>query len=250
MTVSTSTTARTIGADVLDNLSIVGGVVAGTAVGRFAHARTTERHGPVSRLAAGVAAGLAAATITDSLLAAATGSWRRTLRGTAPAAPATSLDQARLRVAAQAAADAAHKAKSRWHWRDLRNPTPSDDLWHGYEDGTALYYLSPGLYLRYQPDHRDLGTKFSEGWTEQYTLETGQGTTVLTGPAQLLELLNSLQEEAADSAADVLAGEPSESLAVVDAALTEQPEDDQEASAAAQPAEDDPGTAAVTVLAG
>ncbi|WP_331757290.1 hypothetical protein OG422_31450 (plasmid) [Streptomyces sp. NBC_01525] len=192
MTLSNSTTARTIGADVLDHLSIVGGVVVGTAVGRFAHARTTERHGPISRLAAGVAAGVAAAALTDSLLATATGPVRRALRDTEPAAPAASRDEARPRVAAQAATDVAYKAKSRWYWSDLRNPAATDDLWQGYEDGTATYYLAPGLYLRFQPHHDDLGTKHSVGWTEQYTLESGEGTTVLSGPAHLLELLDSL----------------------------------------------------------
>lgn len=225
MTISTPT-VRTIAADVLDNLSIVGGVVAGTAVGRFTHARTTERHGPTSRLAAGVAAGLAAAVITDSLLGAATGSWRRTLNGTAPEAPAASLNQVRPRVAAQAAADAAFKAGTHWYWSTTRSPV-RDDLWHGYEDGTAIYYLAPGLYMRYQPSHQDLGTKRSVGWTQQYTLESGEGTTVLSGPAHLLELLDTLQEPADSDTASVLAGERSELLAaIVDAALAEQPADD------------------------
>ncbi|MFM9681666.1 hypothetical protein [Streptomyces brasiliscabiei] len=225
MTSSTTTVARTIGANLIDSMSVIGGVVVGTTVGRLAHARTTDRKGPASRLAAGVAAGLAAAVITDSLLNTATSSWRSTLNGSSPQAPAATFDQARPRIAAQAAADAAHKAKSRWYWSDLRNPAPSDALWHGYEDGTATYYLAPGLYLRYQPDHLDLGTKRSVGWTEQYSLETGEGTTVLTGPAHLLELLDSLQEEATTTA--VVAGERSELLAaIVDAALAEQPEDD------------------------
>ncbi|MDQ0904155.1 hypothetical protein QFZ22_000140 [Streptomyces canus] len=225
MTSSTTTVARTIGANVLDSVSVIGGVVVGTAVGRLAHARTTDRNGSASRLAAGVAAGLAAAVITDSLLNTATSSWRSVLNGSASGAPAATFDQARPRIAAQAAADAAHKAKSRWYWSDLRSPAASDALWHGYEDGTATYYLAPGLYLRYQPDHRDLGIKRSVGWTEQYSLETGEGTTVLTGPAHLLELLDSLQEEATTTA--VVAGERSELLAaIVDAALAEQPEDD------------------------
>ncbi|MFJ9634848.1 hypothetical protein ACIRU8_44880 [Streptomyces sp. NPDC101175] len=227
MTISTSS-ARTIAVDVLDNMSIVGGVVAGTAVGRFAHARTTERNGPTSRLAAGVAAGLVAAVITDTLLAAATGSWRRTLNGTAPAAaPATSLDQARPRIAAQAAADAQFKARTHWHWNDAHTPL-QNDLWHGYEDGTAIHYLTPGLYLRYQPSHHELGTSRSVGWTQQYTLESGQGTTVVPGPARLLELLDTFQEQAEPgTVGDVAAGERPELLtAIVDAALAEQPEDD------------------------
>ncbi|MFM9812795.1 hypothetical protein ACKI16_30305 [Streptomyces scabiei] len=220
MTSSTTTVARTIGANLLDSMSVIGGVVVGTAVGRIAHASTTDRNGPASRLAAGVAAGLAAAVITDSLLNTATSSWRSTLNGIAHS-PATSFDQARPRIAAQAAADAAHKAKSRWYWSDWRNPAPSDALWHGYEDGTATYYLAPGLYLRYQPDHGDLGIQRSAGWTEQYSLETGEGTIVLTGPAHLLELLDSLHTM------PVPAIERAERLArIVDAALAEQPEDD------------------------
>jgi hypothetical protein len=216
-----SSTARTFGANLLDGMGVVGGVVVGATVGRIAHARTTDRHGPASRLAAGVAAGLAAAIVTDSVLNTATGTWRSTLNGTAPQAPASSYDQARPRIAAQAAADAAHKAKARWYWSDLRLPAPSDALWHGYEDGTATYYLAPGLYLRYQPDHSDLGTKRSVGWTEQYSLETGEGTTLLTGPAHLLELLDSRHTM------PVPARERTEQLeAIVDAALAEQPEDD------------------------
>jgi hypothetical protein len=218
---SSTTVARTIGVNVLDSMSVIGGVVVGTTVGRLAHARTTDRNGPASRLAAGVAAGLAAAVITDSLLNTATSSWRSTLNGSAPHGPAATFDQARPRIAAQATADAAHKAKSRWYWSDLRNPAPSDALRHGLEDGTATYYLAPGLYLRYQPDHGDLGTKRSVGWTEQYSLETGEGTTVLTGPAHLLELLDSRHTM------PVPAVERAEQLArIVDAALAEQPEDD------------------------
>jgi hypothetical protein len=135
------------------------------------------------------------------------------------------VDQARTRVAAQAATDAMHKAKTDWYWSGVRTPVPSDDLWHGYEDGTATYYLAPGLYLRFQPDHRELGTKQSVGWTQQYTLESSESTTVLTGPAHLLELLDSLQATAdPDAAANVLAGERLELLtAIVDAALSEQP---------------------------
>lgn len=221
MTISTTTVARTIGANLIDSMSVVGGVVVGATVGRLAHARTTDRHGSASRLAAGVAAGLAAAIVTDSVLNTATGTWRSTLNGMAPEAPASSYDQARPRIAAQVAADAAHKAKARWYWSDLRNPAPSDALWHGYEDGTATYYLAPGLYLRYQPDDRDLGIKRSVGWTEQYSLETGEGTTLLTGPAHLLELLDSLHTM------PVPAAERAERLArIVDAALAEQPEDD------------------------
>lgn len=200
---------------------MVGGVVVGATVGRIAHARTTDRHGPTSRLVAGVAAGLAAAIVTDSVLNTATGTWRSTLNDAAPEAPAASYDQARPRIAAQAATDAARKAKSRWYWSDLRNPAGSDALWHGYEDGTATYYLAPGQYLRYQPDHSDLGTKLSLGWTEQYTLETGDGTTVLTGPAHLLQLLDSRHTM------PIPAGERAEQLVrIVDAALAEQPEDD------------------------
>ncbi|WP_331736876.1 hypothetical protein OG426_55560 (plasmid) [Streptomyces canus] len=221
MTSSTTTVARTIGANLINSMSVIGGVVVGTTVGRLAHARTTDRNGPASRLAAGVAAGLAAAVITDSLLNPATSSWRNALNGSAPHAPAATFDQARPRIAAQVAADAAHKAKARWYWNDRRNPIPSDALWHGYEDGTATYYLTPGLYLRYQPDYRDLGIKRSLGWTEQYSLETGEGTTVLTGPAHLLELLDSRHSM------PVPASERAERLArIVDAALAEQPEDD------------------------
>lgn len=217
----TITVARTICANLIDSMSMIGGVVVGTTVGRLAHARTTDQNGPASRLAAGVAAGLAAAVITDSLLNTATSSWRSTLNGSTPQAPAATFEQARPRIAAQAAADAAHKAKSRWYWSDLRNPDPSDALWHGYEDGTATCYLAPGLYLRYQPDDRDLGTKLSVGWTQQYSLETGEGTTVLTGPAHLLELLDSRHTM------PVPAGERAEQLTrIVDAALAEQPEDD------------------------
>jgi hypothetical protein len=218
--ITSTTVARTIGENVLDSMSVIGGVVVGTTVGRLAHARTTDRNGPASRLAAGVAAGLVAAVITDSLLNTATSSWRSTLNGSAPS-PAATFDQARPRITAQAVADAAHKAKSRWYWSDWRNPAASDALWHGYEDGTATYYLAPGLYLRYQPDHSDLGTKRSMGWTEQYSLETGEGTTVLTGPAHLLELLDSRHTM------PVPARERAEQLeAIVDAALAEQPEDD------------------------
>ncbi|MCX4598314.1 hypothetical protein OG819_55240 [Streptomyces sp. NBC_01549] len=216
-----SSTARTFGANLLDGMGVIGGVVVGATVGRIAHARTTDRHGPASRLAVGVAAGLAAAIVTDSVLNTATGTWRSTLNGTVPEAPAASYDQARPRIAAQAATDAARKAKSRWYWSDLRNPARHDALWHGYEDGTATYYLAPGQYLRYQPDHSDLGTTLSAGWTEQYTLETGDGTTVLTGPAHLLQLLDSRHTM------PIPADERAEQLArIVDRALAEQSEDD------------------------
>jgi hypothetical protein len=191
VTLSNSTTAR-IAADMLDSLNIVGGAVVGTTVGRLVHARTTDRYGSVSRLVAGVTAGVATAALTDSLLGSATTSWRRTLRDTEPTStPAASPGQARPRVAAQAATDAERKAMAHWYWSDPRHRVGSDDLWQGYEDGTATYYLAPGLYLRYQPDHDDLGTKHSVDWTAQYTLESGEGTTLLSGPAHLLELLDS-----------------------------------------------------------
>ncbi|WP_331744624.1 hypothetical protein OG762_50440 (plasmid) [Streptomyces sp. NBC_01136] len=215
-----SSTARTSGANLLDSMSVVGGLVVGTTVGRIAHARTTDPHGPVSRIAAGVAAGLAAAVITDSVLNTATGSWRSTLNGTAHEVPAATYDQARHRIAAQVATDAAHKAKARWYWSDLRHPA-RDALWHGYEDGTATYYLAPGQYLRYQPEHSDLGTTLSAGWTEQYTLETDNGTTVVTGPAHLLRLLDSRHTML------IPARERAEQLGrIVDAGLAEQPGDD------------------------
>ncbi|MER6961797.1 hypothetical protein [Streptomyces sp. NPDC000618] len=206
-----SCTARTIGANLLGSV----------AVGRIAHTHTTDRRGPASRLAAGVAAGLAAAIVTDSVLNTATGTWRSTLNATAPEAPAASYDQARPRIAAQAATDAARTAKSHWYWADLCSPEPHDALWHGYEDSTATYYLTPGQYLRYQPNHSDLGTTLSEGWTEQCTLENGDGTTVLTAPAHLLQLLG------ARHTMPIPGGERAEQIArIVDAALGEQPEDD------------------------
>jgi hypothetical protein len=48
----------------------------------------------------------------------------------------------------------------------------------------------PALPARpHLPDHTSTGTTRSADWEEQYTLETGQGTTVLAGPAHLLVLL-------------------------------------------------------------
>ncbi|WP_331732436.1 hypothetical protein [Streptomyces sp. NBC_00989] len=214
-------TARTLGADLLDSMSVVGGVVVGTTVGRIAHARTTDQHGSASRIAAAVAASLTAAVITDGVLNTATGSWRSTLNTAALEAHATSYDQARPRIAAQAATEAARKARSRWYWNDPRNPAGHDALWHGYEDGTATYYLAPGQYLRYQPKHSELGTTLSLDWTEQYTLETADGTTVLTGPAHLLQLLDSRHTM------PIPAIERTEELVrIVDRALAEQPGDD------------------------
>lgn len=46
----TASTARVIGANLIDSMTVIGGVVAGTVAGRFAYARTTGRHGPTSRL--------------------------------------------------------------------------------------------------------------------------------------------------------------------------------------------------------
>jgi hypothetical protein len=217
----TASTARVIGANLIDSMSVIGGVVAGTVAGRFAHARTTGRHGPTSRLAAGVAAGLTVAAITDSLLGTATSSWRGTLNRTAPEAPAATWDQARPRIAAQAATNAAQNSKYGWYSADPRNPAQDGSSWRGYEDGTAICYLAPGLYLRYQPDHHELGTTRSVGWTQQYMLETGDGTTVSSGPAPLLQLLDSLHTMPwpADKRAEQLAR-------IVDDALAEQPDDD------------------------
>ncbi|MFF3420288.1 hypothetical protein ACFYW9_37350 [Streptomyces sp. NPDC002698] len=59
------------------------------------------------------------------------------------------------------------------------------------------------------------------GWTEQYTLETGDGTIVLTGPAHLIQLLDSRHTM------PIPADERTEQLArIVDRALAEQPQDD------------------------
>ncbi|TGZ12368.1 hypothetical protein DV517_74630 [Streptomyces sp. S816] len=189
---ATKITGRTIGASVLDSITMIGGAVVGTAVGRYTHAHTTDRHGSTSRLVASVTAGLTAAVVTEGLLYHLTESSSRA--ATEPLT--TTAGEARPRVAAQTAIDAAYKAKTHWYWRGLYAPAAGDDLWHGYEDGTATCYLAPGLYLRYQPDHHDLGTKRSVGWSQQYTLETGEGTTILFGPAHLVELLDSHQEQA------------------------------------------------------
>ncbi|WP_314223613.1 hypothetical protein [Streptomyces zaehneri] len=96
--------------------------------------------------------------------------------------------------------------------------------WAQEPDGTR--WLVPGCVARcttrtYQPDYSDLGTTLSAGWTEQYTLETGDGTTVPTGPAHLLQLLDSRHAMPfpADERADQLAR-------IVDRALAEQPDDD------------------------
>ncbi|MFY4721446.1 hypothetical protein [Streptomyces sp. LaBMicrA B280] len=187
---ATKITGRTVSESVLDSITMVGGVVVGTAVGRYTHAHTTDHHGSTSRLVASVAAGLTAAIVTEGVLYHLTGSPSR-----AASEPlATAVGEVRPRVAAQTALDAAYKAKAHWYRCGLYTPAPSDDLWHGYEDGTATCYLAPGLYLRYQPDHHDLGTKRSVGWRQQYTLETGEGTTILSGPAHLVELLDAHQE--------------------------------------------------------
>ena len=68
-----SSTLRTVGESLLDSVNTVGGVAAGTVVGRWAHARTSDRGGSTSRLATAVAAGLAAALVTDAILDAALG---------------------------------------------------------------------------------------------------------------------------------------------------------------------------------
>jgi hypothetical protein len=188
-----SPTLHKVALDVLEDVTAFSGALVGTAVGRFTYNRVADRHGPTSRLAAGVAAGLVAAIAADSVLGALTRPLRSTptaLGRPAAATPAGSVDEVRPRIAAQVSAQAEHEAKIRWAWRDLLNgPVATDSLWHGYEDGTATYFLAPGLYLRYQPHHSDLGTKQSVGWMQEYTLESGEGTTVLAGPAHLLELL-------------------------------------------------------------
>ncbi|WP_217239812.1 hypothetical protein [Streptomyces sp. AC555_RSS877] len=51
---SSTTVARTIGANLIDSMSVVGGVLVGTTAGRIAYAR--------------MAAGLAAAVITDTVM--------------------------------------------------------------------------------------------------------------------------------------------------------------------------------------
>ncbi|MFB7852814.1 hypothetical protein ACFC34_38175 [Streptomyces sp. NPDC056053] len=188
---TTSPALRRVALAILDDVTMVSGAIVGTAAGRFTYSRTPDRYGPVNRLAAGVAAGLVAAVITDSLLGMATRPVRCTHTQDRPATttPAASVDEVRPRIAEQAALEAEHQAKTYWYWRSPSAPGATDNLWHGYDDGTATYFLAPGLYLRYQPDHNTVGTKHSLGWQRTYTLESGQGTTPLTGPAHLLELL-------------------------------------------------------------
>ncbi|WP_331734046.1 hypothetical protein OG345_41085 (plasmid) [Streptomyces sp. NBC_01220] len=193
-------TVRTIGANtLLDTLTSIGGIAAGTAAGRWAHQRTGDLHSPTARLSAATVVGLTAALLTDGLISGLATPLRRKI-DTQPRPSAVSGD-VRAEVARSACNDAAFTASFRWAVGDTgsKGYLKSRDLWRGYEDGTATYCLSPGTYLRFQPAHHEVGTKHSVGWTEQFTLESAEGTTAITGAAHLLEVL--AVEEAGDESA-------------------------------------------------
>ncbi|WP_394426932.1 hypothetical protein [Streptomyces sp. SGAir0957] len=187
---SSPSTLRTLSLHLLDSTAALGGLAAGAGVGHWTHRRTSDDHSPASRLASGAAIGLATAVITDALLKAARAQRRHDRRGTTPCSADTAMPK---HIARSASSHAASSAV--FHWalggRQDQNPLSKPELWHGHEDGTATFYLAPGQYLRFQPDHYSVGIKRAVDWEQQYTLETGQGSTVVNGPAHLLELLSS-----------------------------------------------------------
>ncbi|WP_327713226.1 hypothetical protein OG912_38550 (plasmid) [Streptomyces sp. NBC_00464] len=184
-------TMRTVGANTLiDTLTSIGGIAAGTAAGRWAHQRTSDLHSPTARLSAATVVGLTAALLADGLINGLVTPLRRKID--TPRRPSEVSGDVRAEVARSACNDAAFTASFRWTVGDTESKgyLKSRDLWRGYEDGTATYYLSPGTYLRFQPAHHELGTKHSVGWTNQFTLESAEGTTAITGAAHLLEMLS------------------------------------------------------------
>ncbi|WP_329453177.1 hypothetical protein OG894_42015 (plasmid) [Streptomyces sp. NBC_01724] len=89
--------ARSVGLSVLDSFTTIGGVAAGTVVGRWAHQHTNDRHGSSVRLATGVAAGLAAALLADGLIDGVAAPLRRHLNIPAPR-PSPSVSDTGLRI--------------------------------------------------------------------------------------------------------------------------------------------------------
>ncbi|WP_327170183.1 hypothetical protein OG471_01010 [Streptomyces sp. NBC_01336] len=157
-------------------------------MGAPAHQRTSDLHSPTARLSTATVVGLTAALLDDGLINGLVTPLRRKI-DTQPRPSAGSGD-VRAEVARSACNDATFKASFRWAVGDTgsKGCLKSRDLWHGYEDGTATYGLSPGTCLRFQPAHHEVGTKHSVGWTE-FTLESAEGTTAITGAAHLLEVL-------------------------------------------------------------
>ncbi|WP_199552644.1 hypothetical protein [Streptomyces sp. N35] len=190
----------------LDATGMVGALGVGMTLGHLAYDRAPDRYGHSGHLAAGIAAGLLSAITTEALASAVTEPWQRALitvpRTSETAGPPVDETDLRQHIAASAASNAASRAATGWSWGAYGDPNPHMDRerWCGFEDGTAVLYLRPGTYLRFQPDHIRVGTPRSATWHGEYTLETGDAlktgdadedthTTVVTDPAHLLALL-------------------------------------------------------------
>ncbi|MFG2977745.1 hypothetical protein ACGFYY_32735 [Streptomyces sp. NPDC048331] len=180
---------RALRTGLIDSITTVGGVATGAALGSWTHhrARALPRS---ARLAAGIITGLTAALITDSLITAAAAPVRRDLHRPAPRLPDPRHGNGpRAQAALAAAAEAESNAAFNWAMGDLTEMRERT-RWSGYEDGTAVYYLGSGQYLRYQPSHRQLGTDQSLGWEQQYTFETVAGSDPVISAAHLVDLMD------------------------------------------------------------
>ena len=129
---------------------------------------------PARLLTAAVAALLAAAA-ASGMLDAAIAPWRRRLNRTLyppyahdmlPAPVAATAAEALEQLTAATITDAATRAAARAHTLDHGTYLHCADRWTGYSDGTATFYLAPGLILRFATTRTRYGTD------DHYTLLT------------------------------------------------------------------------------
>ncbi|MEE1741202.1 hypothetical protein PUR49_32545 [Streptomyces sp. BE147] len=100
----------------------------------------------------------------------------------APLNPAATANEALTQVAAATRTDAAHRAADAAYNLDHSdNFLRSTGRWHGYEDGTAMFFLAPGLVLHRRSQLDKYGT------TSEFTLWSGDSDTpvVITSLEQI-----------------------------------------------------------------
>ncbi|MEV7082424.1 hypothetical protein AB0N88_28430 [Streptomyces sp. NPDC093516] len=89
---------------------------------------------------------------------------------TAPAAPAT-LSEGLAQVAAATENDAVSRAASdAWGLDQGDGFLRAEDRWRGYEDGSASFFLAPGVWLHYRTEKNEYGRSAA-----RFTLLTGDG---------------------------------------------------------------------------
>ncbi|MFD3719841.1 hypothetical protein [Streptomyces sp. NPDC058674] len=203
---------RALRTGLIDSVTTVGGVAAGAALGCWTHhqAGALPRS---ARIGAGIITGLTAALVTDSLLTAAAAPVRRDLHRPAPRLPEPQHGEGpRAQAALAAAAEAEANAAFHWAMGDLTEMRERSRR-SGYEDGTAIYYLGSGQYLRFQPSHRELGTDHSLGWEQQYTFETVAGSHVVLSAAHLVDLMDQFEAGPPQTWAEPLTAEEVDAVA-------------------------------------